>query len=80
MMRMTIRETRKAPLASWRLVSGACACSTWSGINRTQVEVGTRGRGPLPEVETIQVHHLRPGRHEIVQELLLRIRASIHLS
>jgi hypothetical protein len=35
-------------------------------------------RGQLPEIETIQVHHFRPGRHEVVQELLLRIRASIH--
>jgi hypothetical protein len=61
------------------LFHAACA-STWSGINRTQVEVGTRTRGQLPEVESVQVHHLGPGRHEIVQELLLRVRASIHLS
>ena len=54
-------------------LSGACAYSTWSGINRTQVEVGTRSRRQLPEVKTIQVHDFRPGRHEIVQELLLRI-------
>jgi hypothetical protein len=52
--------------------------STWSGINRTQVEVGTRACRRLPEVKTIQVHHLGPGRHEIVQELVLRVRASIH--
>jgi hypothetical protein len=37
-------------------------------------------REQLPKVETIQVHYLGPGCHEIAQELLLRIRASIHFS
>ena len=32
------------------------------------------------EVEAIKVHHLVPGRDEVLDELLLRIRTSIDLS
>ena len=31
------------------------------------------------EVETVKVHHLRPGLHEVLDELLLRVRASVDL-
>ncbi len=31
------------------------------------------------QVETIQVHHLGPGRDEVLNELLLRVRASVDL-
>ena len=34
---------------------------------------------PLSEIESIEIHHLVPGRDEITNELLLRIRASINL-
>jgi transposase len=56
--------------------------STWSGITGCQVEVEQRKTFkayPLRscEVEAIQVHHLVPGRHEVTDELLLRVRASV---
>ena len=31
------------------------------------------------EVETVKVHHLGPGRHEVLDKLLLRVRASVDL-
>ncbi len=31
------------------------------------------------EVKTVQVHHLGPRRHEVLDELLLRIRARVDL-
>src|SRR5512136_2708548 len=31
------------------------------------------------EVEAIKVHHLGPGRHEVLNKLLLRVRASVDL-
>ncbi len=34
----------------------------------------------LCEVETVQVHHLGPGGHEIMHKFLLSIFACIHLS
>src|SRR4030095_916421 len=33
----------------------------------------------LRQVVAIEVHHLRPGRHEVLHELRLRIRASVDL-
>jgi hypothetical protein len=65
---------------AWKSEVRSCASSTWSGIDQTQAEFSTRVRGQLSEIKTIQVHHLGPGRYEIAQELLLRIRASIHFS
>jgi hypothetical protein len=63
-----------------RWPSVACTSSTWSGTDRAQPEFGMRACGQLPQFKPIQVHHLGPGRHEVVQELLLRIRASVHFS
>jgi len=34
---------------------------------------------PSPDVEAIEVHHLVPGRHEILDELLLRVLAGVDL-
>ena len=31
------------------------------------------------EIEAIKVHHFGPGRHEVLDKLLLRVRASIDL-
>ncbi|WP_217468058.1 hypothetical protein, partial [Burkholderia metallica] len=36
---------------------------------------GTTAARHSREIETIEVHHLVPGRDEVVRELLLRIRA-----
>jgi hypothetical protein len=36
-------------------------------------------RGGSHQIEAVQVHHLVPGRHEVIDELLLRVRASIDL-
>src|SRR6516165_11383306 len=36
-----------------------------------------QGSGGSGEVEAVQVHHLGPRRHEVVHELLLRVRAGI---
>src|SRR5437899_4034264 len=58
--------------------------STWSGMTRCHVEAvrhetlkaySLRSR----EVEAIEVHHLGPGRDEVLDELRLRIRASVDL-
>jgi hypothetical protein len=35
---------------------------------------------PLDKVEAIKVHHLVPGRHEVIDKLLLRVRTSIDFS
>jgi len=32
------------------------------------------------EVETVKVHHLGPDRHEVLDKLLLRVRASVDLA
>ena len=32
------------------------------------------------KVEAIQVHHLVPGRHEVIDKLLLRVQASVDFS
>ncbi|OGB93544.1 MAG: hypothetical protein A2Z31_08990 [candidate division NC10 bacterium RBG_16_65_8] len=53
--------------------------------NRSQVEADqhkTFNAYPLRsrKVEAIQVHHLVPGRHEVIDKLLLRVRASVDFS
>ena len=61
------------------------SASTWSGITGCRVEAEqpkTFQAYPLRsrKVEAIQVHHLVPGRHEVIDKLLLRVRASVDFS
>src|SRR2546426_8839624 len=58
--------------------------STWSGMTRCHVEAvrhETLKAYSLRShnVEAIEVHHLGPGRDEVLDELCLRIRASVDL-
>src|SRR5712664_2155069 len=58
--------------------------STWSGMTRCHVEAvrhKTLKAYSLRsgKVEAIEVHHLGPGRDEVLDELRLRIRASVDL-
>jgi hypothetical protein len=58
--------------------------STCSGMTRYQVEVVRhKTRAPIfrasGEIETIKVHHLGPGSHKLLHELLLRIAAAVDL-
>ena len=39
-----------------------------------------RSSSTSAEIEVIQIHHLGPGRHEVADELLLRVRTSIGFS
>src|SRR6059036_3606750 len=58
--------------------------STWSGMTRCHVEA-VRHKNPKAyslrsrKVEAIEVHHLGPRRDEVLDELRLRIRASVDL-
>lgn len=56
-------------------------------------QAGPKSSAPLPiagagrqswplgagEIEAIQVHHLGPGRHEVLHELIFPVRTGIHL-
>jgi hypothetical protein len=39
----------------------------------------TRAAWDLRQVVAIEVHHLVPGRHEVTDELLLRVRTAVDL-
>ncbi len=76
---VSIATVRRATSRRKRQVHSA---STWSGTTGCQVEADQQEAYeacPLRsrKVEAIQVHHLVPGRHEVIDELLLRVRAPV---
>src|SRR5215831_1554181 len=60
---------------SWVLGS----TSTWSRTTRDHVEAVLAPTLRSPQVVAIEVHHLGPGRDEVLNELRLGIRASVDL-
>ncbi len=79
------RRSKDGWTAQWRGWTSAsgCGCS-WSAPTSSAATSTSSRRDeayppPSRTVEAIQVHHLVPGRHEVGDELLRRVRTSIHL-